>query len=784
MRTDTRLSLDFLERFRPSGPWVVTRIRSNLTGIDTACFTDPAELEKWLIKYNGSEKENIYFTGNSHVDGINFSSRSMKKLSRQHIKSMDWLHVDIDPDGSKDIELEQKRILATLNNPPEGIPQPTFIVYSGGGYQAFWRLDESFMINGDEALYEEAKLWNIYLEKNLEGDSCHNVDRLMRLPGTINWPTQRKEAKGRVPVLATLVESNPVSYDLNSLKKAVPQAGKDQGIAGDSVVVSGNVRRLGNINELGPDVPDNVKALIVQGANSETNTGTEYESRSDAVWYVVCELVRRNVDDDTIYSVITDEDFGISEHVRAQPRPEKYAIRQIERAHEFAEDPLLMEFNEKYALIQDMDGGKCRILKRTYDEATSRMVYGFQTATDFHLSLVKLVVGTGKTEQPASKWWLKHPKGRQFAGIVFMPGSEPPTGYLNMWDGFAYPAIQGNWQCLQDHVLTNVCGGDQELFDYVMNWMARGVQLPGEPGQTAIVMRGKQGVGKSFLAKMYGALFGHHYLATSNAKQITGQFTGHLKNVAFLFGDEAFIADDPAHVSALKTLITETMAVYEKKGVDAQSGRNCIKLMLASNEKWVVHADGLERRFLVLDVGEGSIQDSAYFGRIANQMHNGGFEAMMYDLINRDLKDFNVYHVPGTTAMQEQKEFSMTPSKAWVRQCLEHGFLLDGTTWEDFHPSSSLAWACRTFDKDMNPDRLGRMLRPFVADRVRLTREHRSLETGLMQRGVCWGYRFKPLEECRDQWRKDTGMIIKPTTWEEVPHDPEAEADEEGHQDF
>jgi hypothetical protein len=38
------------------------------------------------------------------------------------------------------------------------------------------------------------------------GDKCHNIDRIMRLPGTINVPNAKKRKMGRVPTLAYLVE--------------------------------------------------------------------------------------------------------------------------------------------------------------------------------------------------------------------------------------------------------------------------------------------------------------------------------------------------------------------------------------------------------------------------------------------------------------------------------------------------------------------------------------------------------------------------------------------------
>ena len=54
-------------------------------------------------------------------------------------------------------------------------------------------------IDGKEAQYEDAKLYNVQLELLFGGDNCHNVDRILRLPGTINIPDAKKLKKGRKP---------------------------------------------------------------------------------------------------------------------------------------------------------------------------------------------------------------------------------------------------------------------------------------------------------------------------------------------------------------------------------------------------------------------------------------------------------------------------------------------------------------------------------------------------------------------------------------------------------
>ncbi|TWI50448.1 virulence-associated protein E [Pseudomonas duriflava] len=79
-------------------------------------------------------------------------------------------------------------------------------------------------------------------------------------------------------------------------------------------------------------MPDWLKVLIVQG--KDPDEPHKYASRSEALFAVACGLVRQGVPGEVIFSVLTDGSFGIAESVVENKSPEKYAHRQIEKAHE------------------------------------------------------------------------------------------------------------------------------------------------------------------------------------------------------------------------------------------------------------------------------------------------------------------------------------------------------------------------------------------------------------------------------------------------------------------
>jgi hypothetical protein len=101
-------------------------------------------------------------------------------------------------------------------------PRPSLVIASGGGVNALWRLSEPAEVNGH---LQDLEGVNIALAKRLGGDHCHNIDRILRCPGTINHPDQKKRAKGRRPVLATLVYAGPEAYTLDQLPPPEQSAG-------------------------------------------------------------------------------------------------------------------------------------------------------------------------------------------------------------------------------------------------------------------------------------------------------------------------------------------------------------------------------------------------------------------------------------------------------------------------------------------------------------------------------------------------------------------------------
>ncbi len=171
-------------------------------------------------------------------------------------------------------------------------------------------------------------------------------------------------------------------------------------------------------------------------------------------------------------------------------------------------------------------------------------------------------------------------------------------------------------------------------------------------------------------------LFGVNALVVAEAERITGRFNAHLENKLFMMAEEAFWAGDKAAEGKLKDLATGMMTSYERKGLDPYEGRNYTRIMIASNEEWVVPASSGGRRWFVLEVGSDREKDHDYFAAIDEEMNAGGLEAMLFDLLQTKLPEqVNVRSAPVTPWLVEQRQHSFDNRMRWLRGViLEGGF--------------------------------------------------------------------------------------------------------------
>jgi hypothetical protein len=289
---------------------------------------------------------------------------------------------------------------------------------------------------------------------------------------------------------------------------------------------------------------------------------------------------------------------------------------------------------------------------------------------------------SGEKKIARGAWWLHQDRRAEFDGIDYVPG-EPESierqshnggrglKILNMYSGFSvapdYEDSEKKCSRYLAHVRDNICNDDEELYGYVLDWMASGVQRPEDPGRSALSMRGDPGAGKGVFATEYGRLFGRHFLHVTNRDHVTGKFNAHSAETCLIFVDEALYAEILADARILKTLVSETTKILERKGIDAIQIENFARLIFSTNDQHPLQIEHNDRRYCAIYVRTNALwanepnkrraaeKRRAYFKPIVEQMKTGGREALLGYLLQRDISAFNPEALPETTERNTQK---------------------------------------------------------------------------------------------------------------------------------
>jgi hypothetical protein len=349
---------------------------------------------------------------------------------------------------------------------------------------------------------------------------------------------------------------------------------------------------------------------------------------------------------------------------------------------------LLQLFNAQYAVVNE--NGKARVYEMVRDPHLDRNVLIRSRFEDFkklHMNhSVEVIDSEGNVrEKPAGDYWLSHEARRQYlGGVVFDPTGNAPPDQWNLWTGFAVEPAPGDWSLMREHIHKVICSGNDEHYEYLINMIALLFQQPSRPAEVAVVLRGKQGCGKGVLCKFIGKAWGQHGVHVFSTKHLVGNFNLHLRDCVFLFADEAFFAGDRQNEGALKGLITEPVLPIEGKGQDVVFAPNMLHVYMSSNSEWVIPVSHDARRYFVLDVSDSRIGNRKYFKDLYKQMEGGGVAAMVYDLLQRDISQFDPRVVLVTKALEEQKQLSLDSLDRWWRDVLEREFV-----WESRHGVSA-----------------------------------------------------------------------------------------------
>jgi hypothetical protein len=280
---------------------------------------------------------------------------------------------------------------------------------------------------------------------------------------------------------------------------------------------------------------------------------------------------------------------------------------------------------------------------------------------------------------------------QRVAGLTFDPSSDdrmvqtPQGTMINQWRGFeCEPSPQSvtadEIKPFLDYVMGVLANGNQQAYDWILDWCADLLQDPAKKPGTALVLVGAQGAGKTFLGEhVLGRIIGtSHYVQMNSIESLTNKFNQIADNKIFVQCDEAVHSYQKDVAARLKSIITDETMTVEPKNVNAFKKPNHMHFLFTSNEEQTaifIDPTPHERRFTVQKVSNVRAGDLEYW----TFMHGwtpGALPKIMRWLQDRKYQKRSVLRPLDTAAKRDIQRVGVDPEVSWIIARIATGFPL------------------------------------------------------------------------------------------------------------
>lgn len=662
-------------------------------------FTMPqqaAQAEAWVSEAN-AQGWNCYF----HT---NVGNTTNSRLSKADVTSARFVWADIDPDirehGSYDLaKLYLKSLIPQLSK------FASLIINSGNGLQVLYRLAPEVDIT-ERLSKEKYEILNRAIAKRWHADSTQDCSRILRLPGTFNYPSPAKIAKGypETPTTAKILYCSPIEFTLESIQAALEitpqQLEQARAEYHSKSKVAKSTQAITKI-----EVTEQLKNRFDFFLESNPSAKARYlgstqglidKSGSAMDMGMATSMIRGGFNIDQIKALLLDWQFGSKNNDRTQDRywgnirQNSYA-RDEEITQEkidafwsqikgspiqlVATDNIQIEAQEISLPLdaidivnQDFAWDNCT--REIYDIKNGVYVPAPKFCLHFDNVPYKPTEETKGTT--LGRGWLKNPKRRSVTRLLLAPGKPPilKDGSLNTWRGFTTDPEAGDVKPFLD--LINFVLPNAHEREYCLKWLAKMIQEPGTKFLVSLVVWSiEEGVGKGLLFETIGSLFNPRHFKVVGNEVFSDQFTEWQSQKVFVIADEVSSADKRSTADRIKGWITATENNINIKNTSKFSEQNLIKYVFLSNHPDAVYLNNKDRRFFVAEGPDKKLPEEIRKSFV-DWIKAGGKAALLDYLLNLDIGSFD----PTAPAPMSQSKLSMLDSnKSDLEQWVENALL-------------------------------------------------------------------------------------------------------------
>ena len=338
-------------------------------------------------------------------------------------------------------------------------------------------------------------------------------------------------------------------------------------------------------------------------------------------------------------------------------------------------------------VIRFVESNNLMFIIKTYDIHNEKYVISYMTNTNMKemLKMIKLWKDESKTIT-AYDAFINYKSKLTVKGVRFY--NENNKDIFSIFQGYKYNVVENinidlisNFLNLIHEVIAD---NNDEIYNYLLNWISYIIQHPGKKTETAIVLKGLQGIGKNTFTDILSEMLSGY--SENNINQI-GELTGNFNSVVeskmlLVLNELKNVGEDRlANFDTLKSIITDKTIRINEKNQPRRTSENVANLIFITNNSYPVKIESGDRRYVVLACNGKYKNNHDYWNNLYNNLNEEFYSNLTTFFIKRDISEFNPRIIPLTEAKQDLIEASRNPVDVWI--CDNYNDLCKGMLCSD-----------------------------------------------------------------------------------------------------
>ncbi|KAA6354370.1 MAG: hypothetical protein EZS28_050103 [Streblomastix strix] len=210
-----------------------------------------------------------------------------------------------------------------------------------------------------------------------------------------------------------------------------------------------------------------------------------------------------------------------------------------------------------------------------------------------------------------------------------------------------------------DLIKETIAAGDERIYEYILNWLAWMKQNPRKKSRAAIILQGRQEIGKNRFTDVIAELLNRYSCPNiTNIDEFTGKFNSVVENKMFAVHDEMMNYNDSRKgiATVMKSIISDQTIRINEKNQPRRTAENVMNVIYVTNSDMPIQLETDDRRHLVRacktvhQVTEEHPEQTECFKKLSQGCTQEFYENLMTYFLERDVSQFKPSLIPMTEA--------------------------------------------------------------------------------------------------------------------------------------